>query len=107
MEPNHNDIFSLVYLVATLLFIFGLKGLSSPKTALRGNMFAMVGMFIACAATLLNPEVHSYTWILAGLAAGAALWVIGGKPRSEHISSGCPPIADLDRDPPSKAIGNA
>jgi H+-translocating NAD(P) transhydrogenase subunit beta len=67
----HTDLFSLIYLVATLLFIFGLKGLSSPKTALRGNTFAMVGMGIAVIATLFNPEVKTYTWIIAGLIAGA------------------------------------
>ncbi len=65
------DIFSGIYLVATLLFVFGLKGLSSPKTALRGNTFAMVGMALAIVATLFNPEVKTYTWIFVGLIGGA------------------------------------
>ncbi|MCC7442282.1 MAG: NAD(P)(+) transhydrogenase (Re/Si-specific) subunit beta [Bdellovibrionales bacterium] len=74
LELNPN-LFALVYLIATIFFIFGLKGLSSPKTALRGNGFAMLGMGLAIGATLLNPEVRSYTWILAGLAAGAVIGI--------------------------------
>jgi len=65
------DIFSGIYLVATLLFVFGLKGLSSPKTALRGNTFAMSGMALAIVTTLFNPEVKNYSWIFAGLIGGA------------------------------------
>lgn len=69
----HPDLFAIVYLIATILFIFGLKGLSSPKTALRGNTFAMVGMAIAVIATLLHPEVKSFGWIFAGLAVGGLI----------------------------------
>ncbi len=74
MELSSN-FFAAVYLVATILFIFGLKGLSSPKTALRGNAFAMFGMFVAVVATLANPEVRDYGWIVGGLAAGALVGV--------------------------------
>jgi NAD(P) transhydrogenase subunit beta len=69
------DFFAGVYLIAMICFILGLKNLSSPKTALRGNAFAMTGMGIAIAVTLLNPEVHSYGWIVAGLAAGALVGI--------------------------------
>ena len=75
MAENHSDIFAVIYLIATLLFIFGLKGLSSPKTALRGNTFAMVGMGLAIVTTLLNPEVKNYTWIVLGLVAGAVVGI--------------------------------
>jgi NAD(P) transhydrogenase subunit beta len=71
----HNDLFALAYLVATILFIFGLKGLSHPKTALRGNTFAMVGMALAIAVTLLHPDVKNYALIGAGLAIGAAVGI--------------------------------
>lgn len=67
------DLFGLIYLVATVLFIFGLKGLSSPKSALLGNRSAMIGMAIALIATLLKPEVVEYKWIIAGIAAGALI----------------------------------
>jgi NAD(P) transhydrogenase subunit beta len=67
------DFFAGIYLLATILFIFGLKGLSSPKTALRGNSAAMLGMLIAVVATLLHPEVKNYSWIIYGLLAGAVI----------------------------------
>ena len=69
------DLFALIYLVATVLFILGLKGLAHPKTAVRGNTFAMIGMAIAIIATLAHPEVHSYTWIIAGLIVGAIIGI--------------------------------
>lgn len=67
------DFFSFAYLIATILFILGLKGLSSPKTAMRGNFFAMVGMTLAIIATILNPEVTNYTWIVAGFVVGGGI----------------------------------
>jgi NAD(P) transhydrogenase subunit beta len=67
------DVFALAYLVATLFFIFGLKGLASPKTAFYGNVSAMVGMVLAVGVTLLNPEVKQFQWILIGLIPGAVV----------------------------------
>ena len=72
----HADLFSFIYLIATILFILGLKGLSHPKTALRGNLFAMIGMTLAVVMTLIHPEVHQYTWILAGLIGGAVVGTV-------------------------------
>jgi NAD(P) transhydrogenase subunit beta len=69
------DFFASAYLVATILFIYGLKGLSSPKTALKGNFSAMLGMAIAIAVTLIHPEVKNYLWVLAGLGAGAIVGI--------------------------------
>jgi H+-translocating NAD(P) transhydrogenase subunit beta len=71
-----NDFYALIYLVTTILFIFGLKGLSSPKTALRGNYFAMFGMALAVGVSLILPEVLSYEWIIAGLVLGALIGTI-------------------------------
>jgi H+-translocating NAD(P) transhydrogenase subunit beta len=70
------DLFAFAYLVATVLFIFGLKGLSSPKTALRGNTFAMLGMGLAIIVTLLSPEVKNFTWVIAGLIGGAVVGIV-------------------------------
>jgi H+-translocating NAD(P) transhydrogenase subunit beta len=67
------DFFAASYLIATIFFIFGLKGLASPKTAVRGNYYAIAGMVIAIAVTMIHPDVKSYGWILAGLAAGAVV----------------------------------
>jgi NAD(P) transhydrogenase subunit beta len=65
--------FAAIYLVTTILFIFGLKGLSSPKTALKGNAFAMFGMALAVLITLLHPEVKNYSWVLYGLIGGGII----------------------------------
>ena len=73
MLELNTDVYALIYLIATILFILGLKGLASPKTALRGNLFAMVGMTIAVIATVVHPEVRNYTWIIAGLGVGAII----------------------------------
>jgi NAD(P) transhydrogenase subunit beta len=69
------DIFAFGYLIATTLFIFGLKGLSHPKTALRGNTLSMAGMAVAIVVTLLRPDVNNYGIILAGLLSGALIGV--------------------------------
>ena len=70
-----SDFFAAAYLIATILFIYGLKGLSSPKTALMGNLSAMVGMALAVGVTLIHPDVKHYTWVFAGLAGGALVGV--------------------------------
>ncbi|OGQ37268.1 MAG: NAD synthetase [Deltaproteobacteria bacterium RIFCSPHIGHO2_12_FULL_43_9] len=67
------DFYWAVYGVASLLFFLGLKGLSSPRTAVRGNFFAMLGMALAVIFTLLHPSVENYTWIIAGLLCGAVV----------------------------------
>jgi NAD(P) transhydrogenase subunit beta len=64
---------NLAYLVAAVLFILGLKGLSSPKTAPRGNMLGAVGMLIAIVATLVGQEVLSFGWIIAGMVVGGGI----------------------------------
>ena len=64
------------YLAAAVLFIFGLRGLSSPKTAVMGNGLAAIGMLIAIVATLLYNSVMSYPLILAGIALGGGLGAV-------------------------------
>ncbi len=70
---------NLVYLLSAILFIFGLKNLSSPKTARRGNLLAMLGMFIAVVFTLLDKQIISYTYIIIGLVVGGAIGVVAAK----------------------------
>lgn len=70
-----SDTFAATYLIATVLFIFGLKGLSSPRTALFGNAAAMCGMALAIGATLFDPSIQNYSWILGGIALGALIGV--------------------------------
>ncbi len=68
-----NVMANLSYLAASVLFILGLKLLSSPKTARRGNLYAALGMLLAIVVTLLDKKIVDFTYILAGLLAGAAL----------------------------------
>jgi len=67
---------NLLYLIASLLFIFGLKGLSSPKTACRGNKLGALGMLLAIVVTLLDRSILSYEWIILGLVIGSLLGTI-------------------------------
>jgi len=61
------------YLAASVLFILGLRGLSSPETARRGMVLAEVGMFLAIVGTLLHRDIISYEWIIAGFVIGSAI----------------------------------
>jgi len=65
----------VLYIVAFALFIQGLRGLSGPTTAVRGNRIAAVGMAIAAVATLLNPGEGNWGLIALGLALGVAVGV--------------------------------
>ncbi|WP_372476718.1 NAD(P)(+) transhydrogenase (Re/Si-specific) subunit beta [Pseudonocardia terrae] len=64
----------ILYIIAFALFIYGLMGLTGPKTAVRGNKIAAVGMLIAVVATLLRVQ-HNWILIVLGLVVGAALGV--------------------------------
>lgn len=63
----------ITYLVASVLFIYGLKAMSHPTTARRGMNAAAVGMLMAIVGTLLHREIVSYEWILVGLVIGSAI----------------------------------
>ena len=59
---------AILYLVASVLFILALKGLSSPESARRGNTYGIVGMVIAVLTTLSLPNVGNYGMTLLGIA---------------------------------------
>jgi H+-translocating NAD(P) transhydrogenase subunit beta len=65
----------VLYIVAFALFIQGLRGLSGPTGAVRGNRIAAVGMGIAVVATLLNPGEGNWGLIALGIALGAAVGI--------------------------------
>lgn len=67
------NILQFSYLISAILFIFGIKSLSSPETARRGMNLAAFGMLIAVGGTLFNSQIVSYTWIIAGLVLGTLL----------------------------------
>ena len=67
-----NDFTNLSYLLAAVLFIVGLKRLSSPATARSGNLLGATAMLIAVVVTLIDREVLDYAQIGAGMIVGAA-----------------------------------
>ena len=67
-----NDFTNLSYLLAAVLFIVGLKKLSSPATARSGNLMGATGMLIAVVVTLIDREALDYAQVGAGMIVGAA-----------------------------------
>ena len=63
----------LTYLLASILFIFGLKGLSHPDTARRGMNLAAIGMLAAIIGTLVRHEIVRFEWIIAGIIIGSLI----------------------------------
>jgi NAD(P) transhydrogenase subunit beta len=63
----------VLYLIAAVLFIIGIKRLASPATAVGGNRLSAVGMLIAIVVTLLDRSIVGYGVIVAGLVVGSAL----------------------------------
>jgi NAD(P) transhydrogenase subunit beta len=66
---------ALAYLVAAVLFILALKGLSSPKSARRGNLLGALGALIGVVTVFLSHELENIGWILGVIAVGAVLSV--------------------------------
>lgn len=75
--PAHS-VLTFLYLMSTVLFILGLKGLSSPKWARSGMFLAEFGMLVAVIGTLFHEDIQAvgYLWIVGGLAIGT---VVGGS----------------------------
>ena len=69
---------TLAYLVASVLFIMALRGLSHPETSRQGNIFGMVGMAIAVVATLLKPGMGAggIALVIAGIAIGGTIGAV-------------------------------
>jgi NAD(P) transhydrogenase subunit beta len=61
------------YLLASILFILGLRSLTHPDRARRGMQLAALGMLVAIVGTLVNHEIVRYQWILAGLVLGSLI----------------------------------
>ena len=67
---------TVAYIVAGLLFIMSLSGLSAQATASRGNIFGIVGMFIAAVATALSPRAGGYPVMAGAMAVGSAIGAV-------------------------------
>ena len=72
-QINVEIIVNLSYILASMLFIFGLKMLGSPETARRGNLISSSGMLLAVIVTLLDQSIVDYRWIIGGLCIGASI----------------------------------
>ena len=70
-----SNFITLLYIIAFSLFIYGLMGLTGPRTAVRGNWIAAVGMGIAIIATLLTPGMSNWFLIVLGLVLGTLVGV--------------------------------
>ena len=68
----------LSYLLAAVIFIYGLKWMASPKTARKGNTLSAVGMLIAILVTLVDQQIISYQMIAVGMVIGTLLgiWMV-------------------------------
>ncbi len=79
-----STILQLSYLIGSVTFIIGLKMLSHPDSARKGNMVAAVGMTIAILATIFlyehnGEKLHNFGWIFAGLAVGTIVGTLAAK----------------------------
>ncbi|MEA2013736.1 MAG: NAD(P)(+) transhydrogenase (Re/Si-specific) subunit beta [Thermodesulfobacteriota bacterium] len=70
---------NLVYIVAAVLFIYGLKMLASPVTARKGNFVSAIGMLIAVVVTLLSRDIIDYKWIAIGIVTGSIIGAFSAR----------------------------
>ena len=73
------ELVNILYIIASVLFIFGLRMLGRAATARRGNLISAIGMLLAIIAALVaNTSVH-WLWILVGFAAGATVGAFASR----------------------------
>ncbi|HLY71861.1 MAG TPA: NAD(P)(+) transhydrogenase (Re/Si-specific) subunit beta, partial [Puia sp.] len=78
------SLLTVCYLIASVTFILGLKMLSNPATARRGNLIAATGMTIAIIGTIFLYEdngenLHNYGWIFSGILVGGVVGTLAAK----------------------------
>ena len=77
-----NPILDFLYLICIVLFIIGLKGLSHPDSAKKGNLIAAAGMGLAIVITMFYPiegNSNNYLWIFGGLILGGTIGYVAAK----------------------------
>ncbi len=79
IDNGRDAVIDLSYVIAAVLFIVGLKQLSNPATARRGNQLAAIGMAVATVATLFTPGLHNIVLIIVGIIIGAAASVFPAR----------------------------
>ena len=75
MSANIIQIIDAIYIVSVVLFILAIKWLSSPATARHGILAGEIGAALALGATLCDPQVEQYKWILVALVVGAGIGI--------------------------------
>ena len=63
---------NILYLIAAMLFVFGIKGMTHPRTAVKGNLLGLAGMLLAMVVVLIDWEAVSpgWHWWVAGIVVG-------------------------------------
>ena len=70
---------NLSYILSAALFIFGLKQLGSPATAVRGNLLSAIAMFVAILVTLFSKDILEFQWIAVSALIGAVIGVVAAQ----------------------------
>lgn len=73
ISPNSVLVINFAYVLAALLFIFGLKLLGSPASARKGNLLSAIAMLIAIVVTLFDQNIVSFEWIAMAVLAGSVV----------------------------------
>src|SRR5437867_5662667 len=73
------DFIDACYVVASVFFILGIRGLSHPRTARQGNRLAALGMGIAVVATLLDKQIEHFGLIALGIGVGAVIGAVSAR----------------------------
>ncbi|PHQ33191.1 NAD(P)(+) transhydrogenase (Re/Si-specific) subunit beta [Rhodopirellula bahusiensis] len=96
------EVLGSVYILAAILFVFGLKLMSSPATAVRGNLLSSVGMLMAVLITLTSKEILDYRYLAGAAILGAVVGAIAarrvamtGMPEMVALFNGSGGIASL------------
>ncbi|WDQ16759.1 NAD(P)(+) transhydrogenase (Re/Si-specific) subunit beta [Rhodopirellula sp. P2] len=96
------EVLGSVYILAAILFVFGLKLMSSPATAVRGNLLSSIGMLMAVLITLTSKEILDYRYLAGAAILGAVVGVISarrvamtGMPEMVALFNGSGGIASL------------
>ncbi|MEJ2722314.1 MAG: NAD(P)(+) transhydrogenase (Re/Si-specific) subunit beta, partial [bacterium] len=69
-------VINLAYLLSSAMFVVGLKGLTHPRSAVRGNLIGAWGMLLAIFVTLIDQRIVSYEMIIAGVVVGGLIGAV-------------------------------
>ena len=83
------EVVTVCYIIAAVLFILALKGLSNPRTARRANLLGAAGAALAILAYMLSVELRNLAWIIGAIAVGSVM--PGGAPGTSGHFAPRPP----------------